>query len=858
MTELTVSQLATTVGIDVETLLLKLKEAQLLQSKPNDVISDEEKEVLLGHIRAGITAPKKITLQRKQTQEMKMGGSAQGKTVSIEVRKTRTYVPVDPAKEAETKRLAEEETARQKQAEEESLLKTKLKAEAEVEAKEHQEKLKQAAEKIAVELVSKTEAPVTPMPLVTAGQKDKDKEGMVADHRSTNPTKKSEAVLEPEEEEEQQKRHKKIVEKPAVDLKAKKARFIPLALEEEPEEDEGVRAERARKRHKEHPKGFVHSQKFEKPVQPQIREVMIPESISVIDLAQKMAVKGVEVVKILMKMGTMVTINEVIDQETALLVVAEMGHKGVLLKENAVEDVLQEEAMGELLSRAPVVTIMGHVDHGKTSLLDYIRRTKVTAGEAGGITQHIGAYHVETARGMITFLDTPGHAAFTSMRARGANLTDIVVLVVAADDGVMPQTIEAIQHAKAAGVPVVVAVNKIDKPDADPERIRVELSQHGVISESWGGENMFAEVSAKTGLGIDDLLETILLQAEVLELKAVADAPAKGVVIESRLDKGRGPVATVLVQSGTLHKGDMLLAGTQFGRVRAMHSETGKAVLTAGPSIPVEILGLSGTPSAGDEIHVVKDEKKAREIALFRQGKFRDVKMARLHSTKLSNLFERMAASKDQKDKVEQKTLKIILKADVQGSVEALVDALTKLSTDEIQVAVVSQGTGGFTESDINLAMASQAVLLGFNVRADATAKKLADNEGVDIRYYSIIYNLLDDVKAAMSGLLSPELREEIVGVAQVREVFRSPKFGSIAGCMVIEGVVKRNNPIRVLRDNVVIFEGALESLRRFKDDASEVKKDMECGIGVKNYNDVKPGDLIEVYETKSIARVIK
>ena len=855
MVDLTVSQLAMTVGIDVETLLSKLKEAHLPQTKPEDAISESEREVLLEHIRTGISAPKKITLQRKQTQEMKVQGSSssftgsQGKTISIEVRKKRTYVPADPVKEAEAKRLAELAELAEQEA-----LKLKKQAEADAAA----EKAKQETEHLAL-IAEKASAETQKEPV--------QKELAQKEIAQAEPVKISEEKIEApkpkklepvavlnaeiEEDEDLHKKPKKIVEKPKVDLKTKKARFIAITPEDE---DESERAERVRKRHRSDSSRGVQTQKFEKPAQPQVREVMIPESITVADLAQKMAVKGVEVVKVLMKMGTMATINQVIDQETALLVVEEMGHKGISLRDNAVEEVLQEENLGELRPRAPVVTIMGHVDHGKTSLLDYIRRTKVTAGEAGGITQHIGAYHVETARGMITFLDTPGHAAFTSMRARGANLTDIVVLVVAADDGVMPQTIEAIAHAKAAGVPVVVAVNKIDKYEADPERIRIELSQHGIISEAWGGENMFAEVSAKTGIGIDTLLETILLQAEVLELKAVVDAPAKGVVVESRLDKGRGPVATILVQSGTLHKGDMLLAGTQFGRVRAMYNETGKLVLTAGPSIPVEVLGLSGTPSAGDEIHVVKDEKKAREIALFRQGKFRDVKMAKLHSTKLSNLFERIA----NKDTMEQKALKVVLKADVQGSVEALIEALTKLSTEEIQVVVISHGTGAFTESDVNLAMASQAVLLGFNIRADATAKRLADSEGIDIRYYSIIYNLLDDVKAAMSGLLSPELREEIVGIAQVRDIFRSPKFGNIAGCMVIEGMVKRNNPIRVLRDSVVIFEGALESLRRFKEDASEVKKDMECGIGVKNYNDVRVGDLIEVYETRSIARVIK
>jgi translation initiation factor IF-2 len=588
------------------------------------------------------------------------------------------------------------------------------------------------------------------------------------------------------------------------------------------------------------------------PAEPQIREVAIPETIKVGDLAQKMAVKAGEVIKALMKLGVMATINQMIDQDTATLVVEDLGHKPVAMKENALEDeVMQQNLTGETVHRAPVVTIMGHVDHGKTSLLDYIRRTKVTAGEAGGITQHIGAYHVETPRGMITFLDTPGHAAFTAMRARGAHATDIVVLVVAADDGVMPQTIEAIQHAKAANAPIVVAVTKCDKHEADPERVKQELSQHGVIHESWGGDTMFVNVSAKSGEGIEQLLEAILLQAEVLELSAIEHSPARGVVIESRLDKGRGVVATILVQNGTLHKGDVLLAGTEFGRVRAMLDENGRPVETAGPSIPVEVLGLSGTPSAGDEAIVVADERKAREVALFRQTRSRDVKLAKQQAVKLENMFDRMGQDGS------SKTFNVIVKADVQGSVEAITESLIKLSTEEIKVNVVVSSIGGITESDVNLAKASSAVIFGFNVRADATARKIAEREDVDIRYYSVIYALLDDVKAAMTGMLSPELKEQIIGIAEVREVFRSPKFGQIAGCMVIEGVVKRNNPIRVLRDNVVIYEGALESLRRFKEDAGEVRQGMECGIGVKNYNDVKAGDQIEVFETISIARTL-
>jgi translation initiation factor IF-2 len=565
-----------------------------------------------------------------------------------------------------------------------------------------------------------------------------------------------------------------------------------------------------------------------------------------------MSVKAADLIKTLMKMGAMATINQVIDQETAVLVVEEMGHTAKLLRENALEQevVAAAEAKGEESPRAPVVTIMGHVDHGKTSLLDYIRRTRVAAGEAGGITQHIGAYHVETEKGVITFLDTPGHEAFTAMRARGAKATDIVILVVAADDGVMPQTVEAVQHAKAGGVPLVVAVNKIDKPEADPDRVKNELTAKDVIPEEWGGDTMFVEVSAKTGDGVDALLDAILLQAEVLELTAVADGPAKGVVIESRLDKGRGPVASILVQSGTLRKGDVLLSGQEYGRVRAMLDEAGNMVNEVGPSMPVEVLGLSGAPNAGDEAVVVADERKAREVALFRQGKFREVKLARQQAAKLENVFEQMEEGRIA-------SLNIVLKADVQGSVEALNDALTKLSTGEVKVTIVASGVGGITESDVNLAVASEAILVGFNVRANAQAKRLVEEQGVDLHYYSVIYDVVDEVKKALTGMLAPEFKEQIIGLAEVRDVFRSPKFGAIAGCMVVEGVVKRNNPIRVLRDNVVIYEGELESLRRFKDDVGEVRNGMECGIGVKNYNDVRAGDHIEVYERVKVERTL-
>lgn len=600
-------------------------------------------------------------------------------------------------------------------------------------------------------------------------------------------------------------------------------------------------------------KGGALQQAFTKPVQVVKADVVIGETITVAELANKMAVKATEIIKMMMKMGEMVTINQVIDQETAQLVAEELGHKVILRKENELEEAVLEDRdiHAEKVTRAPVVTIMGHVDHGKTSLLDYIRKAKVAAGEAGGITQHIGAYHVETDDGkMITFLDTPGHAAFTSMRARGAKATDIVVLVVAADDGVMPQTIEAIQHAKAAGAPLVVAVNKIDKPEANPDRVEQELLQHEVISEKFGGDVQFVPVSAKKGIGIDDLLEAIILQSEVLELTAVKEGMASGVVIESYLDKGRGPVATILVQSGTLNKGDIVLCGFEYGRVRAMRDENGKEIESAGPSIPVEVLGLSGVPAAGDEATVVRDEKKAREVALYRQGKFREVKLARQQKAKLENMFSNMAAG----DVAE---LNIIVKADVQGSVEAISQSLMELSTDEVKVKIVGSGVGGITETDATLAAASNAIMVGFNVRADASARRVIESENIDLRYYSIIYELLNDVKAAMSGMLQPEFKQEIIGLAEVRDVFRHPKFGAIAGCMVTEGVVKRNNPIRVLRDNVVIFEGELESLRRFKDDVSEVRNGMECGIGVKNYNDVKVGDQIEVFEIVEIKRSI-
>jgi translation initiation factor IF-2 len=589
---------------------------------------------------------------------------------------------------------------------------------------------------------------------------------------------------------------------------------------------------------------------FAVPTEKVVHEVSLPESITVAELAQRMKVKAAEVIKVMFNMGAMATINQTIDQDTASIVVEEMGHTVKLVMDDAIETEVVESINyeGTEVPRAPVVTVMGHVDHGKTSLLDSIRSTKVASGESGGITQHIGAYHVETAKGMVTFLDTPGHAAFTAMRARGAKATDIVILVVAADDGVMPQTEEAVQHAKAAGVPLIVAINKMDKEGADPERVKTELSSREVVPEDWGGETQFIPVSAKTGDGIDALLDAVLLEAEVLELTAVPEAPAKGVVVEARLDKGRGPVATILIQNGTLKKGDIVLAGQQFGRVRAMLDENGKPITSAGPAIPVEILGLGGTPDSGEDFAVVADEKKAREVALFRQGKYRDVKLARQQAAKLDAMFENMG-------KNQASVLNVVLKTDVRGSLEALTGALMEIGTEEVKVQVVSSGVGGIAESDVNLAVASSAVIFGFNVRADGPAKALIEKEGIDLRYYSVIYDIINDVKDALSGMLSPELRETIVGIAEVREVFRSPKLGQIAGCMVIEGTVFRSKPIRVLRDNVVIYQGELESLRRHKDAVQEVRNGVECGIGVKSYNDVRVGDQIEVFDTIEVER---
>ena len=822
-------------------------------------------------------APKKLSLQRR-TKTTVSGTSASGKSkeVQVEVRKKRT-IPTEAAQRAEeAAKLKAKQEAEQKAAEEKALREKTAKEKA-AKDKEAAEKAKQAQS--AVENKPKSvdpekekrkaeEAELRRKAEELARQKAEEQARKAAEEAKryaeadtssnesasedyTDYNLSSRYALEAEDEEERRNegrgRGKNKV------AKAKKGGRDDESNKNERESNRRNLKDGKFGKGKNGKKGAALQQAFTKPVQAVKQDVVIGETITVAELANKMATKATEIIKAMMKMGEMVTINQVLDQETAQLVAEELGHKVILRNENE----LEEEVLGdrdvnaEKVTRAPVVTIMGHVDHGKTSLLDYIRKAKVAAGEAGGITQHIGAYHVEMDDGkMITFLDTPGHAAFTSMRARGAKATDIVVLVVAADDGVMPQTIEAIQHAKAAGAPLVVAVNKIDKPEANPDRVEQELLQHEVISEKFGGDVQFVPVSAKKGTGIDDLLDAILLQSEVLELTAVKDGMASGVVIESYLDKGRGPVATILVQSGTLRKGDIVLCGFEYGRVRAMRDENGKEIDEAGPSIPVEVLGLSGVPAAGDEATVVRDEKKAREVALHRQGKFREVKLARQQKAKLENMFSNMTEG----DVAE---LNIIVKADVQGSVEAIIQSLQDLSTDEVKVKVVGSGVGGISETDATLAAASNAIMVGFNVRADASARRIIEAENIDLRYYSIIYELLNDVKAAMSGMLQPEFKQEIIGLAEVRDVFKHPKFGAIAGCMVTEGIVKRNNPIRVLRDNVVIFEGELESLRRFKDDVSEVRNGMECGIGVKNYNDVKVGDQIEVFEVVEIKRSI-
>lgn len=844
MADVTVKQLATAVGVPVERLLLQLKEAGLSITDEMHTINEEQKKTLLNHLKTSHTSgqntnPNRITLKRKSLSQAISPDSQGQKTVNIEVRKKRVYV----------KKTTLDEQIEESKADLFPGLLTEQALETDV---------NEPSEVIPVQVEESpviAESPVEPEPLPenVASPVVETPVAKKEEPLPVKPSKKKPPAAKDESEDKNAFRHKA----------AKKKTLAPqLPIIDEVHEHEGFLPGRRFKPKKK--KHFEKSEKYREaevslthgfamPTMPVVHEVVIPETITVADLAKKMSIKAADLIKTLMTMGVMATINQVLDQETAVLAVEELGHVAKPLMENAIEDALADSLIHqhELKPRAPVVTIMGHVDHGKTSLLDFIRTTRVAAGEAGGITQHIGAYHVTTPRGEITFLDTPGHAAFTAMRARGAQATDLVVLIVAADDGVKPQTIEAIQHAKAAKVPVIVAINKMDKPGADSDRVMTELSTHEVIPEAWGGDTMFLPISAKTGLGIDELLEAIVLQAELLELKASDEGVAKGVVIESRLDKGRGPVATILVQRGTLHRGDILLAGFQYGRVRALVNDQGKHIDSAGPSIPVEVLGLSAVPHAGDDAIVVLDEKKAREVALFRQGKFRDVQIAKRTKGSLEGLFENFTAQQH------SSVLNIVLKADVQGSVEAISDALKKLATDEVSVAIIASGVGGITESDMHLAIASNALVIGFNVRADASARRLAESENVALNYYSVIYDIVDNIKNAMTGLLQPQFKEQIVGTCEVREVFKSPKLGAIAGCMVVEGFVKRNLPIRVLRDNIVIYEGTLESLRRFKDDVSEVRQGFECGIGVKNYNDVKPGDSIEAFEKVEEKRVL-
>jgi len=840
MADVTVKELADVVGTSVERLLSQMKEAGLPQTAASQSVSDDQKQSLLlflkkSHGEAAAT-PNKITLKRKVTTTLKTGQGGK-KAVAIEVRKKRTYVKREELDlEAEK---AKEEAARVEAA-------AQVAAEAPAAPVAEEAPAAVVAEAPAAAEVPAAEAAVAEKPAANAKPAAKAKPATVEEDAAQ---KRAEAEAAQARQEENRKKSNKTVDKKRVDLR-ENSRFTDGG------EDDRNRSRRGGKGKMKGGRGRQQSANehaFTRPTAPVVHEVELPEAITVADLASKMAVKAGEVIKTLMKMGVMATINQILDQDTATLVVEEMGHKVTkLIADNALEVAVTESVSyeGDEQPRAPVVTVMGHVDHGKTSLLDYIRRTRVVSGEAGGITQHIGAYHVETDHGMVSFLDTPGHAAFTSMRARGAQSTDVVILVVAADDGVMPQTEEAIQHAKAADVPIVVAINKMDKEAADPERVKSELSARDVLPEDWGGTVPFIPVSAHTGQGIDDLLEAVLLQAEILELKAHFTGPGQGVVVESRLDKGRGPVATLLVQNGTLKKGDIVLAGTCYGRARALLDENGQQVNDAGPSIPVEILGLNGTPEAGDNFMVVESEKKAREVAEFRENKMKELVQQRQQAAKLDALFSGMGEG-------QVANLNVVVKTDVRGSLEAIVASLQKLATDEVRVNVVSSGVGGITETDATLAVASGAVMFGFNVRADNAAKKVVENNGVDMRYYSVIYDLLDDVKQAMAGLLAPELREEITGIAEVRDVFNSPKFGQIAGCMVIDGVVYRHKKIRVLRDNVVVYEGELESLRRFKDDVAEVRQGMECGIGVKNYQDVRPGDQIEVFDVREIARTL-
>ncbi|MDD5276427.1 MAG: translation initiation factor IF-2 [Methylovulum sp.] len=871
MSDKTVRQLAEVVKIPLERLLEQLKEAGLSARTPDDVITEDEKMQLLSSLRkrhgkvegeAG-SSPKRVTLERRKVMEIKQASvpGSSTKTISVEVRKKKTYIkreteelktaepaaivpefpsqPVPPVIVAETQvPHPEEPAAADIQAEQPPV-------EVAVEAS--------VADEVALE-------PELEVEIESAFGEVKVKDDKKI--KQDKPIKAKEADEARKKQLEKERRLEESIKKNADKVRQQAAAKQEVLYKKKQEEDgaqrvAGKEAKKGKKKGKHTPRGAVQSDakhQFEVPVAPIIKDVAIPEMIIVSDLAQKMSVKAALVIKNLMKLGIMATINQSIDQETAAIVVEEMGHKAIMQSEDDLEQEMLAEVVADdhriPLPRAPIVTIMGHVDHGKTSLLDYIRKTRVAAGEAGGITQHIGAYQVKTDHGAVTFLDTPGHAAFTAMRARGADVTDVVIVVVAADDGVMPQTKEAVEHAKAANVPIIVAINKIDKPDANPDKVMQELSAINVLAEEWGGDVQFLKISAKTGEGIDELIEALIVQTEILELKAPVEGAASGIVIESRLDKGRGAVATVLVQKGTLESGQMVLCGHEYGRVRAMFNENGKAIKEAGPCVPVEILGLSGTPNAGDEFLVVQNDRVAKELAKHREDRKRSTRHAAQQASKLDEVFSKMVTG-------ELASVNLVLKTDVQGSLEALRGSLMALSNEEVEVKVVFGGVGGINEGDVNLALASGAILMGFNVRADATARKLIEEKGVDLHYYSVIYDAIDEVKKSISGMLAPEIREHIVGLAEVRDVFRSPKFGAIAGCMVIDGYVKRNLPIRVLRENVVIYEGQLESLRRFKDDAAEVKMGMECGIGVKNYNDVQPGDQIEVFERTEVRRVL-
>jgi len=854
MSDVTVKQLADTVGTPVDRLLKQMQEAGLAHERDSELVSDEEKQTLLSFLKAShgdqaASQPSKITLKRRTTGTLKTGQGRTGRTVNVEVRRKRTYV-----KRAETELESQAATAAPVQEAAVRKEPSALELEAQKNREEElarksaeEETRRQESERKAEEERRKEEA------LRLEEEARQEAERQAADAAIEKPV--AEPAAEPEAA------AKAAAEAQAKQQAAERGGKRAKGKVRERKKDAGDRRRelslkterRARRRHHQTPiQVDQHGGEF-RPTEFIAREVEVPDIITVGDLALRMSVKAGEVIKTLMGMGVMATINQTVDQDTASLIVEEMGHSVKLIHEDALEQSLEQSLVleGEEVSRPPVVTVMGHVDHGKTSLLDYIRKTRVTSGEAGGITQHIGAYRVDTPHGRITFIDTPGHAAFTAMRARGAQSTDIVILVVAADDGVMPQTEEAIQHARAAGVPIVVAINKIDLEGADPEKVTNELAAKEVVPEDWGGDTQFIRVSAQTGEGVSELLEAVLLQSEILELKAVEAGPARGVVVESRLDRGRGPVATVLIQNGTLSRSDVVIAGEYHGRVRAMLDDLGEQIKVAGPSDPVELLGLGGTPAAGDDFSVATDEKTARELAEFRRDKSQEQRVAIQQAAKLENMFANIGEG-------EKRVLKMVLKADVRGSLEAIQQALVDMGNDEVAVNVLGSGVGGITESDANLALTYGATVFGFNVRAETSAKKIIEGEGLDLRYYSVIYELLDDVKQALSGMLSPEIREEIVGVAEVRDVFRSPRFGLIAGCMVVEGNVFRNKPIRVLRDNVVIYEGELESLRRFKDDVTEVRSGTECGIGVRNYNDVRAGDLIEVFDSKEFARELQ